>query len=229
MESTIEIANIGRIRTDTDGEGVTTLVVSMGCPLRCAYCLNPFTWDGTKIKTLKMSVDELYNELKIDHLYFISTGGGIVFGGGEPLLNSSFLEEFILKYRNTGWKFSLETSLNVNRENLNDVLNLVDKYIIDVKDMNKARYEAYTKADYDRFYENLIYLKDKVDQDKILIKVPKIYGFHKNDEWKESIRVLKELGFKNIALFEYIDVSKHKQISDMAIKNRDEFVEKYIN
>lgn len=226
--NTMNLVSINRIRTDTDGEGVTTLVVSMGCPLRCAYCLNPFTWDGSIKKTQNITVDELYDMVKIDHLYFVTTGGGLVFGGGEPLLYSGFIKEFILKYKNTGWKFSLETSLNVDKSKLIEVYEFIDKFIIDVKDMDKIRYEAYTKGKYDRFYENLIFLRDNVPADKLLVKVPRISGFHKNQEWIESIQLLKALGFCNIALFDYIDTEKYKKISETAIKNKNEFVEKYV-
>lgn len=229
MSNILNVVSINRIRTDTDGEGVTTLVVSMGCPLRCAYCINPNTWDGTSQTIKAYTVDELFNELKIDNLYFLTTGGGIVFGGGEPLLNSSFIKEFVEKYRKTKWKFLVETSLNIDRENLAEVIPYIDKYIIDVKDMNKSRYEAYTRADYDRFYNNLLYLKENVPMDKILLKVPKIFGFHKNTEWIESINILKELGFENIALFDYVDTEQRKPISDIAKKNKYEFIEKYVN
>lgn len=47
----------------------------MGCPLRCAYCFNPFTWDGS-VEPKKYSIDELYEEVKLDNLYFLATGGG---------------------------------------------------------------------------------------------------------------------------------------------------------
>ena len=151
---TIKLVSVSRIRTKTDGEGVTTLVVSMGCPLRCAYCINPFTWDGS-IKGKTVTIDELYNELKIDNLYFLATGGGVMFGGGEPLLNADFISNFIKKYKDTGWKFSMETSINVPLENLKKVIGLIDLFIVDTKDMNKERYELYTKADYDNFLNNL--------------------------------------------------------------------------
>ena len=35
-----EIMGISRLRIDTDGEGVTTLVAFYGCPLSCKYCIN---------------------------------------------------------------------------------------------------------------------------------------------------------------------------------------------
>ena len=63
----------------------------------------------------KLTVDELYEKVKMDNIYFLSTGGGIVFGGGEPLLHSKFIKEFIEKYNNTGWKFGLETSLSTKK------------------------------------------------------------------------------------------------------------------
>ena len=62
----------------------------------------------------KYSIDELYEEVKLDNLYFLATEGDLVFGGGEPLLYSAFIKEFI-KYVKTGWKFTLETSLSVKK------------------------------------------------------------------------------------------------------------------
>ena len=40
---TAKVAAISRHRLMLDGDGVTTLVVFHGCPLRCRYCLNPYT------------------------------------------------------------------------------------------------------------------------------------------------------------------------------------------
>jgi len=59
MESSkASISAIGRHRFDIDGKGIRTLIVFSGCPLRCKYCINPYTWDGTKT-SCKYSVDEL--------------------------------------------------------------------------------------------------------------------------------------------------------------------------
>lgn len=33
--------------------------------------------------TMKLNPQELYEEVRIDNLYFLATGGGITFGGGE--------------------------------------------------------------------------------------------------------------------------------------------------
>ncbi len=222
----IKIAGIERLRMETDGEGVTTLVVSMGCPLRCAYCLNPFTWDNSYKGFKTYTVKELYDELKIDSLYFLSTGGGIMFGGGEPLLNAGFIREFIEEYKTVGWKFYMETSLSVPKENLDKVIGLIDCFVVDTKDMNKERYEKYTLGNYDLFYNNLKYLLEKVGSEKIIVRVPKIPVFHKNNEYLENEQLLKDMGFENINVFDYINPEDHKKISEAAVKNRDSFISK---
>ncbi|MBO7374841.1 MAG: radical SAM protein [Lachnospiraceae bacterium] len=223
---TAKITAIDRIRTTTDGEGVTTLVVFASCPLRCAYCINPFTWDTDINKFKDMSVEQLYNELKIDSLYFLATGGGICFGGGEPLLNHSFIREFIDTYKEEGWKYNMETSLSVKREFLDDVINDIDHYFVDSKDMDKNRYELYTKGNYDLFYENLMYLKDTIGPERITVRVPIIPEFHKHEEYKENAELLKSLGFKHIQVFHYVIPETRKKISQKAIDNKNEFLAK---
>lgn len=39
--------------------------------------------------------------------------------------------------------------------------------------------------------------------------------------------MLKDMGFHNIEIFDYIDgIEKHKEISEKAMKNKEEFLEK---
>ena len=226
MSELLNVAAIDRIRTTTDGEGVTTLVVSMGCPLRCAYCINPYTWDGSVEKGKYYTAEELYNSLKIDDLYFLATGGGVMFGGGEPLLNSSFISSFIKKYKDTGWKFNMETSLSVSKEHIDEVIDLIDFFIVDTKDMDKDRYKLYTKGDYDLFYSNLKYLLLKAGPERIRVRVPAIPVFHKNKEYEQNAETLKSMGFTDIEIFPYVDPSQRKGISDKAVENKEDFLAK---
>ena len=55
----VNISKISRLRINSECDGVSTLIGCMGCPLRCAYCFNPFTWDGL-VEPKKYSIDELY-------------------------------------------------------------------------------------------------------------------------------------------------------------------------
>lgn len=86
----VPLIGICRHRLTTDGTGVTTLVAFHGCPLNCRYCLNSqcLRPDGV---WQRLSVEEILQQVIIDNLYFQATGGGICFGGGEPLLRSDVI------------------------------------------------------------------------------------------------------------------------------------------
>lgn len=219
-ELKLPILAIERLRMLTDGEGVTTLVCSMGCPLRCRLCINPYSWDGSK-PVEYLSVDELYERVKIDNLYFLSTKGGLTFGGGEPLLHSAFHAVFMEKYQSTGWTFNLESSLQAPFENIERVIPYISFYAIDVKDMDPGRYKQYTGGDYQIFFDNLMKLKERVDERKIVLKVPKIPRLHQGDEQKESEEKLRKLGFSNVALFDYVDPKDRKKLTENALQNRE--------
>lgn len=220
----VNVSRISRLRINTEGNGISTLIGCMGCPLRCAYCINPFTWDDS-LKHKKYSIDELYDEVKLDNLYFLATGGGLVFGGGEPLLYSDFIKEFIKKYAVTGWKFTLETSLSVKKESLENIICDIDYFIVDTKDMDKTRYELYTKGNYDLFLSNLKYLLETVGADKIRVRVPKIPKLNTYADVRSNYEILKNMGFSEIEIFDYIEIDKHEKISEIALKNKQDFVD----
>ena len=123
---------IRRHRIVTDGDGVTTLVAFYGCNLHCKYCLNPQSLQSNGI-WYNHTPKSLFNAVKIDNLYFNETKGGICFGGGEPLKYSLFIKEFKALCPSY-WKISVETSLNVPLQNVIDVAEVIDAYIVDIKD-----------------------------------------------------------------------------------------------
>lgn len=69
-----KIIGIARHRLTTDGDGVITLVAFHSCPLRCRYCLNPQSL-GDKSRFKENSPQSLYDEVRIDELYFLATNG----------------------------------------------------------------------------------------------------------------------------------------------------------
>ena len=130
--TTARIFGISRHRLTTDGEGVTTLVAFCGCPLRCVYCLNKTCWDEAKGRDY--TPDLLFEEVKIDQLYFLATHGGVTFGGGEPLQQVEFIKQF-RELCGPQWQLLAETSLNVPFENVQALDAVLDGYIIDIKEV----------------------------------------------------------------------------------------------
>lgn len=196
------VTAISRHRIVTDGEGVTTLVVFRSCPLRCRWCLNPQTWrDGEHFMT--MTPPQLFAHVRVDDLYFQATGGGITFGGGEPALRSRFISEFH-ELCPAQWKMNIETSLNVPREHVERLVPLIDEFVIDIKDMNPEIYRKYTGTDNGAVIENLKFLSSEGLADRCLIRIPLIPEFNSEEDRKESVRRLRELGFSRFDEFDYI-------------------------
>ena len=194
------LLNLVRLRMDTDGAGVTTLVAGKGCPLSCKYCLN------RRILAQKtpewVTPKQLAERAAIDNLYFQATGGGLCFGGGEALLHARFIAETAALVGGA-WRITVETSLNVPSELLEQTLGAVDAYIVDVKTMDPQIYKAYTGGSMENVLLNLKRLAAVVPPQSVLLRVPLIPGFNDETDRARSVAKLKELGFTRFDLFTY--------------------------
>lgn len=197
---------IERLRMGRDGDGVTTLVAAYGCPLRCKYCLNPqcFLPD---FSPQSYTVEQLLEIVAIDDLYFQATDGGVIFGGGEPLLYADFIHEF-RKAAPKEWKLSLETSLNVSTQQLDLVIEDIAYYLIDCKDMNTSIYEAYTGKTNELVLCNLELLSHRIQTGQlqpkqVCIRIPQIPDYNGEENRKESVEILQRMGFSCFDFFVY--------------------------
>lgn len=210
---------LSRLRMGLDGRGVTTLVTFMGCQLRCKYCLNErchgkvYEDDGaTPCKgILILSPQQLYDRVKKDNIYFQATGGGVCFGGGEPLEHPEFIMEF-RKLCGTRWKITVETALACHPHNIELLAPIVDHWIVDIKDMNPRIREKYTGRVGDSAHQ-LCYLKQYGIVDNVTIRVPHIPGFNTDEDVKRSIEQVKILGFKDIQEFEYLVLTENNNLT----------------
>ena len=201
-EITAPFIAINRHRLTTDGEGVTTLVGFHGCPLHCEYCLNAQCLQADGV-WCRLTPGELYSEVEIDDLYFVATGGGICFGGGEPLLRSDFIKAFA-EIMNPEWKLTIETSLNVPLENVKAIASLVQMWYVDIKDMNPNIYKAYGCKENKHVISNLQWLAANGYADKVIIRLPLIPEYNTDEDRQQSQQQLEKMGFTNFDKFNYI-------------------------
>ena len=201
-EITAPFIAINRHRLTTDGEGVTTLVGFHGCPLHCEYCLNAQCLQADGV-WCRLTPGELYSEVEIDDLYFVATGGGICFGGGEPLLRSDFIKAFA-EIMNPEWKLTIETSLNVPLENVKAIASLVQMWYVDIKDMNPNIYKAYGCKENKQVVSNLQWLAVNGYADKVIIRLPLIPEYNTDEDRQRSQQQLEKMGFTNFDKFNYI-------------------------
>ena len=201
-----KIIGISRHRLSTDGDGVTTLVAFHGCPLRCRYCLNPQSL-GDSDRFKEYTPRSLYDEVRIDELYFLATNGGVTFGGGEPALRPDFIRRF-RELCGPSWRLTLETSLNVPQENIEALLPVIDAWMIDIKDIDADIYRQYTGRDNSRVLSNLRLIADADRQKDCMIRLPLISDYNSDTDREESRKALSALGYSKFDLFTY-QIRKH--------------------
>lgn len=138
-----------------DGPGVRFVVFMQGCPLRCAYCHNPDTWDTRGGE--EYGAREIFEKVLRFREYF-GKAGGVTVSGGEPLLQADFVRELFSLCKEAGIHTALDTSGCIWNESVDKLLDATDLCLLDYKMTNGVDYEKYTlckKEKVDAFLYNL--------------------------------------------------------------------------
>ena len=195
------VHSINRLRINTDGEGIRTLILLSGCPLRCKYCINSSTWDGTE-QSIMMTSAEVYSKIIVDRSYILATNGGITFGGGEPLIHPSLINE-VRNIIDKGMTIFVETSLNIPWDDIYLSQNSIDRYYIDIKTTDPEKYKYYTGMELAPVIDNLRKLIELKSKNNVIVRIPEIPGLVNINEQFESKKYLYDIGVELFDLFKY--------------------------
>ena len=199
-ELTAPINGIDRMRIDLDGNGVRSLILIDTCYLNCKYCINKHSINRFPLVN-QINVMDLTLALYKDVPYFVESNGGVTFGGGEPLLYSDYIHQFHVYVPSIS--INVETSLNVERKAIETIIDDVDEWIIDIKDMNAEIYFKYTDTYNKQVIDNLSYLLSHVEPSRIRCRVPIIKGYNSKEDVEKSVKQLENMGIVRIETFEY--------------------------
>jgi pyruvate formate lyase activating enzyme len=76
----------------------------------CGDCLPPCPSGALRIAGREVGTGELLAEVLRDQTFYRSSGGGLTLSGGEPVLQSEFLQAFLPAAKNAGLHVVLETA-----------------------------------------------------------------------------------------------------------------------
>ncbi|MDE4543051.1 pyruvate formate-lyase-activating protein [Thermoanaerobacterium sp. R66] len=142
-----------------DGPGIRYVVFMQGCPLRCAYCHNPDTWNYNDGK--EVSTDEIFNDVKRYIPYMKSSGGGVTLTGGEPTLQPEFCEDLFKKLKASVIHTALDTSGYVNIDKVKGLVKYTDLFLLDIKHIDDEGHKKLTGASNRKTLEFAKYLSDE--------------------------------------------------------------------
>lgn len=83
-----------------------------------------------------MTVDEIVKEIEKDRLFYVNSGGGVTFSGGEPLLQWEFVREVAKKCKEKGIHTALDTTGYAKWDVMEEVLQYIDLVLYDIKHMD---------------------------------------------------------------------------------------------
>lgn len=120
----------------------------------CGACVSACPAGALELIGRQWTVDALFAEIAKDAVFYETSGGGVTFSGGEPMLQAEFVAALAERCRQAGIPVALDTSGAVPWERYERVLPHVDLVLYDLKLWDPARHRAGTGLDNARILDN---------------------------------------------------------------------------
>ena len=208
---------------------------------KCSMCLSCIDNCYTEARVLQgedYTVSSLMEILERDESYYRTSGGGITFSGGEPLLYADFIRECAEEIHKRGWTVLIETCGYASLENLEKAAGSSDIIYCDYKHSSSFWHKIYTGKDNRLILGNIRWL-DRNFKGELCLRYPYIPGCNSDPEAVEtflgfaeglaSVKDVTFLPYHRLGLDKYKGLGRKYEMGDMpSLKIRDiEFLKKY--
>ena len=146
----------------------------------CALCVEACFYGALVRYGKRMTVEEVFDQVRRDKIFYDSSGGGVTVSGGEPLTHADFVAELFTLCREEGINTCVETCGCVPRSAFEKVLRLTDTFYFDLKLMDSEKHRAYTGQGNESILENARFLAGSGAN--ILFRQPLIPGVNSPEE-----------------------------------------------
>lgn len=200
-----------------DGPGIRFVVFLQGCPMRCAYCHNPDTWEIGTGKTT--SADKIIADFLKNREFYYS--GGITVTGGEPLLQAEFVTELFKKAKQENIHTCLDTSGIIfdetnqkSREKIDALLDFCDLVMLDIKHIDSVKHKKLTGFE----NTNVLAFAKHLEKRKIPVWIRNVIVSGITDAKDDLLNLGRFIGgLKNVKVLDVLayhtmGVSKYKEL-----------------
>jgi len=197
----------------------------------CGECVDVCPEGALELVGVEISVGDLTTELLKDAVFYQTSGGGVTFSGGEPLYQAGFVQQAAERLKNAGIHTVLDTAGDVSWGRFEEVLDVIDLVLYDIKTADRDLHQRLTGRDNDLILANARMLAMKgVSMHIRMVMVPGI-----NDSIEElsaRMALIRELGsVEQIDLLPYhrYGVGKYAQLGlDYPLGDLAEYSEEQI-
>jgi len=208
-----------------DGEGIHRIQRNL-CD-GCFKCVNDCFAEALVGVGKEITVDEVMKSILSDKSYYINSGGGVTFSGGECMLQIDFLKALLVKCKENGIHTAIDTAGNLPWSFFEKIIDVTDLFLYDLKAADSKVHENLTGVGNALIIENL--KKLCITGKQIHVRVPYIIGV--NDDQLNGIGlILKDLDIPKVELLPYhrLGESKYKALDkdytlrDISIPSEEE-------
>lgn len=101
-----------------------------------------------------MTVEEVFDAVRRDKIFYAASGGGVTVSGGEPLLQARFVRDVFQLCRGEQIGTCVETCGFASSEALLEVMPVTDSFLFDLKHMDADAHRKYTGQTNSRILDN---------------------------------------------------------------------------
>ena len=174
-------------------------------------CMEVCAYEAYEKSGYEISVQDLYNKLIRDKIFFEQSGGGVTFSGGEAGLQYEFLSEIGAELQKDNIHTALDTAGLITWEKLEKAISSMNMVLFDIKAYDSRLHRKYTGAGNELILENI---KKTADKNKeLIIRMVIVPGMNDNiEDIKKRISFIKELGsaVKQIDILKYHNLGEGK-------------------
>jgi pyruvate formate lyase activating enzyme len=159
----------------------------------CGRCVEECFSEALRFIGEEMTVGQVMDQVKRDHIFYQNSGGGVTISGGEPLHQVKFTRALLHGCRSAGIHTALETTGFQTWKLFSQVLKDLDLLLYDLKHMDPEKHRKLTGVSNDLILDNL--KKALATGVRTIIRVPVITGLNDEDENLVAMGLfLKEIG-----------------------------------
>ena len=120
----------------------------------CGDCVNECPSGALEIIGSEWAPEDLFTEIQKDVVFYETSGGGVTFSGGEPMVQADFLQALAPLCREAGIHIALDTCGMVAWKRYERILPLVDIVFYDLKIFDAEQHKFCTGVDNGLILEN---------------------------------------------------------------------------
>ena len=178
----------------------------------CGKCVETCPTGARVIVGELKTVEEVYQIVSKDTLFYRNSGGGMTASGGEPTHQPEFLKSLLTRCQEAGLHTALDTCGLIDWKTLEKILEHVDLVLFDLKHMDSETHRKLTDVGNEIILNNL---ESMAKLKSVVVRIPLVPGYTDSKANIEaSGQFLSHIGVSRVDVVPYhqLGVGKYERL-----------------